>query len=151
MKPQMIAVSDIRLDGGTQPRASIDYDVVAEYAAEMSEGITFPPVDVFFDGVDYWLGNGFHRLHAANHAGLTRLCANVHRGDIQAARDFACGTCNATHGLRETVEDRHRRIQIMIQDHSDWSNRRLADHCGVSDMTVARVKKESDFNNVEVR
>ena len=54
----------IRLDGGTQPRAKIDQAVCDEYAERMKAGEKFPPIDVFFDGEDYWLADGFHRISA---------------------------------------------------------------------------------------
>ena len=54
----------IRIDGGTQARAKIDDDVVQEYAAHMRDGDQFPPITVFHDGSDYWLGDGFHRYFA---------------------------------------------------------------------------------------
>jgi hypothetical protein len=33
-------------------------------------GAKFPPVVVFFDGTNHWLGDGFHRTCAAEVAGL---------------------------------------------------------------------------------
>ena len=30
----------------------------------MRAGDQFPPIDVFFDGQNYWLVDGFHRLQA---------------------------------------------------------------------------------------
>jgi hypothetical protein len=59
-----INILNIRIDGGTQPRQEINYEVVKDYAELMREGVAFPPVTVFFDGVDYWLADGFHRYHA---------------------------------------------------------------------------------------
>ena len=56
--------SQIRQDGGTQPRAEIWQDVVDDYAEQMTAGATFPPIVVFYDGTHYWLADGFHRLAA---------------------------------------------------------------------------------------
>ena len=58
-----LKLTDVRIDGGTQPRAKIDLDVVAEYAERLDAGDVFPPVEVVFDGKDYWLWDGFHRYH----------------------------------------------------------------------------------------
>ena len=65
--PQVMAldIAVIRLDGGTQPRAGIDQAVVEDYANDMAaNGDEFPPVQVVYDGAEYWLWDGFHRLHA---------------------------------------------------------------------------------------
>jgi hypothetical protein len=56
-----LAVDSIRTDGGTQSRAQINWLTVTDYAADIAEGATFPPVVVYFDGADYWLADGFHR------------------------------------------------------------------------------------------
>jgi hypothetical protein len=54
----------IRVDGGTQPRAELLIEVMEDYAEQMRGGVEFPPITVFFDGKDYWLVDGFHRLGA---------------------------------------------------------------------------------------
>ena len=59
-----IPINSIRLDGGTQPRASIDFDTVFDYMDAMTDGADFPPVVVFYDGTHYWLADGFHRVKA---------------------------------------------------------------------------------------
>lgn len=45
-----IPIKKIRLDGNTQSRIDINYDVVLEYADDMRKGDVFPPITVFFDG-----------------------------------------------------------------------------------------------------
>lgn len=57
----VLKISDIIIDGGTQPRAACEASRVDEYASDMKEGAVFPPVDVFYDGAKYWLADGFHR------------------------------------------------------------------------------------------
>ena len=43
----------IRLDGGTQVRASIKEEAVMRYATDLEGGAVFPPMRVFYDGTDY--------------------------------------------------------------------------------------------------
>jgi hypothetical protein len=43
----------IRRDGQTQHRAALDSSVINHYAALMMEGVTLPPVTVWFDGDNY--------------------------------------------------------------------------------------------------
>ena len=59
-----LSIDSIRIDGGTQPRAELRNDVVKDYAELMRAGAAFPPVSVFYDGQDYWLADGFHRIRA---------------------------------------------------------------------------------------
>ena len=56
----------IRRDGGTQPRKILDQAAVEAYAEAMKKGAVFPPVTVFYDGEEYWLADGFHRMSAAD-------------------------------------------------------------------------------------
>ncbi len=51
----LIALSDIQ-DGGAQMRTEMKPDVVREYADDMAAGASFPPVVLYHDGVDFWLG-----------------------------------------------------------------------------------------------
>ena len=63
-RDNMIDISKIRIDGGTQPRQNINETVIQEYADSILEGATLPPVDIFFDSTNYWLADGFHRYCA---------------------------------------------------------------------------------------
>ena len=54
----MIDISAIRTDGGTQARLKLNKDVVKEYSEHMKDGDKFPPIIVFHDGSEYWLADG---------------------------------------------------------------------------------------------
>lgn len=82
---ESLLISFIRTDGGTQNRAALDLDMVAEYQAAMQQGATFPPVQVFYDGQGYWLWDGFHRVEAARRAGLTSIASEINTGTQQDA------------------------------------------------------------------
>jgi hypothetical protein len=45
-----LSITDIRTDGGTQPRLQLDMAVISDYAEAMASGATFPPITVFYDG-----------------------------------------------------------------------------------------------------
>lgn len=137
-----IELDKIRIDGGTQPRAKIDMEVVNDYSTSFELGANFPPIDVFFDGKEYWLADGFHRWHGARAAHLDELPANIHKGTQRDAILFAVGA-NATHGLKRTNEDKQQAVKMLLtdEDWSKWSSREIADKCGVSHSLVNSIRQ----------
>lgn len=133
----------IRVDGGTQPRAAISDDVIADYAAAMGDGASLPPVTVFYDGSDYWLADGFHRYRAARQLGLVEIEADIRQGTRRDAVLFSVGA-NAAHGLPRTREDKRRAVMVLLGDAewSKWSDREIARQCAVSHPTVATMRAE---------
>lgn len=139
-----LALERIRVDGGTQPRAELHTAVIEEYAEQMRQGVEFPPVIVFFDGQDYWLADGFHRLAAARIACPERpLPAEVIQGTQVDAQWYSYGV-NKTHGLRRTREDKERSIRAALRHPQgvSKSDRDIAHHVGVSHPTVAKLRAE---------
>src|SRR5262245_22985512 len=68
---RFLAIQQIRRDGGTQSRAALNEETITDYADAMEDllripnGLSqFPPLIVFYDGTDYWLADGFHRVEA---------------------------------------------------------------------------------------
>ena len=128
-----LALADIRIDGDTQPRTRIEETLVSDYAEAMEAGATFPPVIVFFDGVRYWLADGFHRFHAANRLEQKTIKADVQKGTQRDAVLFSCGA-NATHGNRRTNEDKRKAVYRLLEDDEwiKWSDGQVARQCAVS-------------------
>ncbi len=133
----------IRTDGGTQPRAVIDFETVDDYMDAMSEGVKFPAVDVFFDGTEYWLADGFHRVKAADQAGIDAIACNVHQGTQQDAQWYSFGA-NKANGLRRTADDKLRAVKaaLLHPKSKEFSDRKLARHVGVHYNTVADYRKQ---------
>ncbi len=129
----------IRVDGGTQPRAAIDTDTVREYAERMQAGDHFPPVQVYFDGTDHWLSDGFHRVKAAREAGLATIQADVWEGTRDDAFWMSLGA-NKDHGLRRTNEDKARAVKAALAAKPRLSDRAIADHVGVDHETVRKYR-----------
>lgn len=137
-----VAISQIRLDGGTQTRAEIDLAVAADYADRFREGVTFPPVVVFYDGSTHWLADGFHRVTGAKSAGLAEIDADVRQGTRRDAILFSVGA-NAEHGKPRTQADRRRAVEVLLRD-SEWSlnsDNWIAKAARVDHKTVARVRE----------
>lgn len=149
----MIDLSKIRKDGGTQSRASINEDTVAEYAEAMENPETvFPPIVVYYDGKDYWLADGFHRVAAWERAGRIEVPATIHQGDRRRAILHSVAA-NACHGLRRTNDDKRRAVMTLLEDDewSNWSANKIAKQCGVSHTFVNGLKSSLETNSSEPR
>lgn len=135
---QNILISNIRVDGGTQPRATIDFDAVFEYMDAMTDGAKFPPVVVYYDGTDYWLADGFHRVNAADKAGCEEIACELHQGTQQDAQWYSFAA-NKTNGLRRTNDDKQRAVKAALKHPlgAGLSDQAIAKHVGVSPPTVA--------------
>lgn len=137
---EFIELAAVRIDGGTQPRQKIDTDAVDEYAASLAADVELPPPDCVFDGSDYWLWDGFHRLHAHRKAGHAMLHVRVTGGTVDDAR-WLCLAANQTHGLRRTNADKRRAVELALERKPDLSNNAIAQHCGVSLSLANDVRK----------
>jgi hypothetical protein len=133
-----LQIDQIRCDGGTQSRAAINEATVAEYAEAMADPVTvFPPVTVYFDGRDYWLADGFHRVEAWRRIGRTDIPAEIKQGDRRSAILHSVAA-NSAHGLRRTNDDKRRAVLTLLEDAewSAWSNMEIARRCAVSESLV---------------
>jgi hypothetical protein len=138
-----LKLSDIRVDGDLQVRATINDAVVSDYYDILREGGKLPPVIVFFDSAQYHLADGYHRFHAHKSAGLALIEADVREGTKRDAMLYALGA-NAEHGFRRTAQDKHKAVTIMLNDMEwgEWSDREIAKQCKVSHPFVSKVRKE---------
>ena len=144
MERKLLGIDVIRIDGGTQCRAEINQPKVSEYADLIESGVVFPAVRVFFDGVSYWLADGFHRYHAHKQIAKGSISADVEKGTARAALLFAI-SANAEHGLPRTNADKRKAVQMMLDDFEwqDWSNAEIARHCKVSVTLVASMRGDA--------
>lgn len=147
----LINLKKIRLDGGTQPRAELDIDLIREYAAAMLNGDEFPPVTVFYDGTDYWLADGFHRVNAAHLANMTAIKAEVRQGTQRDAVLYSVGV-NAEHGKRRTNADKRRAVMTLLADAewAAWSDNEIAAKCKVSQPFVSKIRRELSYNGYKM-
>jgi hypothetical protein len=143
MSTTTLPLSFIRCDGGTQPREAINDATVAEYAERLNEGDTFPPVTVFYDGSDYWLADGFHRMAAHDEAGRGQIEADIRQGSRRDAVLHSTGA-NANHGMRRTNADKRRAVTVLLEDAEwgGWSDSEISRRCHVSRPFVANLRAE---------
>jgi len=147
----MLELNLIRIDGDTQSRVELQHEVVEEYSEAMAEGVEFPPVVVFFDGVSHWLADGFHRYFGATHAGMESIAADVRNGTQADAQLFSFSV-NASHGLRRTRADKRKAVTGALQHpvSCKWSDRQIAKHCGVHHELVGKVRQELSGGNRQI-
>lgn len=151
MVAKIVELNKVRIDGGTQSRASINTDTVAEYAAVLQGGGTLPALDVFYDGAEYWLADGFHRWHAYQSSEIEKGHCEVRSGTLRDAVLFSVGA-NAKHGLRRSNDDKRKSVGMLLDD-AEWVARSdvwIAEQCGVSDKTVAGLRIEREHGS-EIR
>ncbi len=136
--PVKLKLTDIRIDGGTQPRTEIDYELVHEYSESIE---SLPPVIVFTDGATNWLADGFHRFHAHRKLELPTIEAEVKQGSLRDAILYSVGA-NAQHGKRRTNADKRKAVLTLLNDGewARWSNREIARRCIVSSQYVDKIK-----------
>jgi hypothetical protein len=141
MERKLLGIDVIRIDGDTQSREEINQAVVDEYASNMEDGSVFPAVVAFFDGVHYWLGDGFHRYFATKKIGRGSIETDVRNGTNRDAFVYSL-SANSKHGLRRSNADKRKSVRRALDDFElqDWSNAEIARVCDVSAGMVAAMR-----------
>jgi hypothetical protein len=112
-----IPLSLIRIDGKTQQR-TLCIETQRSYADLMREGVKFPPIEAVFDGMTYWLWDGFHRFFAAKEIGLKALSVKVTHGTVRDAIRLSL-SANECHGLRRDKAAKINSVRVVEQD-EEW-------------------------------
>ena len=137
MNIEKLGVKKIITDAGTQSRVNIDGPTVSTYAERLSNGEVMPPLDVFFDGKQYFLAGGFHRYDAYVENNAKTVPCRVRNGDLEAAKKFSLGQ-NHSHGLPRSNADKKRCVTMARELYgADKSQVFLSELCGVSRNFVA--------------
>jgi len=145
--PRCIPLDEIVTDAGTQVRAELNESTVDEYAAQMLEGVKFPPVTVFHDGSRFILTDGFHRVLAARRAEFLDILADVKLGGKPEALRFALAA-NVKHGLPRTNADKRRSVELALAMWPDLSSREIAKACAVHHDLVERIRTKPTENQL---
>ena len=134
------------LDERLQARAAPNNDVIAEYAAAYKAKAKMPPVDVFDVAGVLYVVDGWHRIAGALLAGEGFLRAvTVGKGDFDYATWLALAA-NQQHGVRRTPDDKRRAVRLALESSigMEQSSRAIAEHLGVSDVFVSKMRAERD-------
>lgn len=138
-----VPLAQIVADPRLQPRVTTRLEVTEQYVhALVRRNAVFPPLDVFFEGGEYWLADGFHRRAAYEIAGVTACLCTVHAGGLMEALWFTC-SANSTNGQARTQEDVRFAIERALRHEKSagWSDRMIADHVGCAPNTVTPVRE----------
>lgn len=141
---KVMNIAALVLDPRLQSRVEISEDAVTEYAHDIEGGDQFPPVLVFFDGVHFYLTDGYHRYHAHKRAGKVSIQCDVVNGTLRDAIYHSTGV-NAKHGMRRSYADRRKSVVTLLEDF-EWSmksNTEIVKHCGVSVSFVSNLRNSS--------
>lgn len=136
-----VPLDNIRMDGATQARVSIDMATVERYAALISAGGTLPAIELVFDGTEHSIVDGHHRVCAYRRAGHRTIPATVVDGTRSDAVWRACAA-NNNRGLKRTNADKQRAVTMALlhPKGATMSDHSIAEHCGVHQTTVGRVR-----------
>ena len=142
----------IRIDGGTQSRDVIEQSQIDTYAEAMSRGDKFPAVTVYFNGLEYYLADGFHRYFAVKKLGKTSILTNLVTGTLRDAILYSKGA-NADNGLHRSNATKRKCVNDMLDDFEwqFWSNSEIAKACRVSAEFVRLIKLERGINTETVK
>ncbi|MGD0952831.1 MAG: DNA methyltransferase [Methanotrichaceae archaeon] len=138
-----LSLESIELDSDLQPRVVLDQGTVIRYVEALKRGDSFPAVVVFYDGVTYWLADGFHRVTAAKLAGLTEIEADIRNGSKKNALLHSV-SANEEHGLPRTQADKKKAITSLLDDpeFKELSDRDIGRFCRVDHKTVSKYRRE---------
>jgi len=91
----------------------------------------------------YWLADGWHRVKAAQKAGVVEIGCDVRKGAVRDAILFSL-SANRTHGWNDTNSDKRRAVMFCVADTELQllSARKIARLCKVSHQFVNNVHKE---------
>ena len=144
MERKLLGIDVIRIDGDTQAREEISQSLINEYVADMEKGDQFPAVVAFFDGVEHWLADGFHRYFANKKLGIGSILTDVRTGTNRDAWLYSLGA-NGMHGLRRTNADKRKSVRRALDDFElqEWSNAEIARQCDVSPSLVATMRGDT--------
>jgi len=138
-------LSQITLDTSLQMREKIDEEVVSEYSQALLDGAKFPPIVLFHDGKNYYIGDGWTRILAHQLAGFEIINADVRMGSYDDAFDYALKDANKDHGQRYTNADKRKKVLKAVHTtrYADYSSRKISEVCNVSHAFVAKVREET--------
>lgn len=149
---KVMNIGALVMDERLQSRTEINEETVSDYADAIGTGAEFPAVLVYFDGINYYLTDGYHRVLAHKRAQKVSILCDVVHGTMRDAILHSTGV-NAKHGMRRTYADKRKAVMTLLDDFewSDWSNAEIARRCGVSAPFVASLRDSGGATEVKYK
>ena len=140
-----ISISNLRTDVNTQSRAAINQKMVTKYAEDMQRGEKFPPIIIFQEGENNYIGDGHHRVYACIKIGAPSIECEVNTGGVRQAKLYSTGS-NFDHGLTRSNADKERAVAMLLDDieYGEWPDEKIARHVHVSPHTVKAIRARLD-------
>jgi len=137
-----LKISDLTRDPRLQLRVSMTQKAIENYAEDYEVGMSLPRIEVYQEGAVFWLVDGFHRVAAKERLGHEDIEARVTQGTFKDAL-LAALSANQGYGLRRTEADKRRVVltALQVEEWANWSDRQIAEECGVSDKMVAAARR----------
>lgn len=115
--------------------------VIMSYMDEIKPSLSCPPLSVCFDGSDYWLFDGYHRLEAMKRIGFNTCLIKVYKGTRRdALRRYICDKLKSRGAKAKNIV--RYCIELLCED-SEWM--------GMGSKALANLfqRKEEFFDNLE--
>jgi ParB-like chromosome segregation protein Spo0J len=139
-KTETLNIDLLVIDADTQARVSIHADTVDEYAELITNNKDWPfdLLDVFHDGNNYLVADGFHRTLAAQRLDVKSVPCRVHKGTAKDARIFGM-TANDQHGLRMSRADKRHCVEWLLDNGGKLTQLEMSIAAGVGKRTVQSI------------
>jgi len=142
-----IPIDKIIVDPSISSRIQLSEETIFKYAQSLFNGDQFPPIDLYYNGSDYVLADGTHRLEAYRLENRDTIPAKVYEGGRNEAFVHAAGS-NVKHGLLRNNRDKHHVVENVLKDSTlgVLSDNKIAEICAVSQPFVGKVRKMLTYN-----
>jgi len=146
--PKIVVVtmplSALVIDADVQPRVDgLHPPTVKEYRERYKAGDTFPPLVAYGTKKKAIVSEGFHRAEVYRLEEVAEVDVELREGGKEEAKLNALGS-NKNHGLRRSNADKRRAVETALSMRPKWSDRKIADHCGVHHQMVADARSQLD-------
>ena len=111
----IVDISKIDLDRKTQLRCNMNEDIIETYEEDLRRGDLFPPIILFRDKDEYYIGDGFHRVEAAMRASRKVIDSKIEPGGFKEALIYAAGA-NDKMGFQRTRKDKRNAVTLLLKD-----------------------------------
>lgn len=145
--PSWVGIDKIVVRPEYQMREKLSASTVTEYAELIqANGSKWPfttPCSIICVKGELILTDGFHRVAAMRKVGEDQVCVVISDGTKTDALKAAL-SANISHGLRRSNADKRRAVVMALGDATlqKWSDRKIAELCGVSHIFVGSIRGE---------